>query len=173
MIVGVWRGARLLAPCLVVFACCALAAEPAAKPDPNSPASKSLPRSEFLRDMDAEFVRMDTDRNKDLTRQEVQAFRSAELVAQFRQRNHAIFAALDKDKNGVLSAQEFAALVPASAPFDARPFVAGMDLNHDGKVSLVEHRTATLANFDRLDTDKDGVVSAPEMRAGGIAGKQP
>ena len=33
-----------------------------------------------------------------------------------------------------------------------------MDGNRDSQISLAEHRTATLANFDRLDTDKDGVV---------------
>ena len=43
-----------------------------------------------------------------------------------------------------------------------------MDSNRDGQVSLVEHRSATLANFDRLDTDKDGNVTAAEMKAGGI-----
>ena len=34
-----------------------------------------------------------------------------------------------------------------------------MDGNRDQQVSLVEHRTATLANFDRLDTDRNGVVT--------------
>ncbi len=43
------------------------------------------------------------------------------------------------------------------------------DTSKDGKVSLIEHRTATLANFDRLDTDKDGVVTGAEMKAGGVA----
>jgi hypothetical protein len=43
------------------------------------------------------------------------------------------------------------------------------DGNRDGQVSLVEHRTATLANFDRIDTDKNGIVSVAEMRAGGVA----
>jgi hypothetical protein len=28
---------------------------------------------------------------------------------------------------------------------------------------------ATLANFDRLDTDKDGIVTPAEMKAAGIA----
>jgi hypothetical protein len=39
------------------------------------------------------------------------------------------------------------------------------DLNHDGIVTLVEHRTATLATFDGLDADKDGVVTPAEMEA--------
>ena len=48
-----------------------------------------------------------------------------------------------------------------------RPMLAREDSNRDSQVSLVEHRAATLANFDRLDTDKDGMVTAAEMKAGG------
>jgi Ca2+-binding EF-hand superfamily protein len=47
-------------------------------------------------------------------------------------------------------------------------FINQMDANHDGKVTMIENRAATLVNFDRLDTDKDGVVSPAEMRAGGL-----
>ena len=46
-----------------------------------------------------------------------------------------------------------------------------LDLNRDQKITLIENRTATLATlatFDKLDTDKDGIVSAAEMKAGGI-----
>ena len=39
------------------------------------------------------------------------------------------------------------------------------DLNRDGSVTLVEYRTAKLVNFDRMDSDKDGVVSPAEMKA--------
>jgi Ca2+-binding EF-hand superfamily protein len=49
--------------------------------------------------------------------------------------------------------------------------IARFDGNHDGSISLVEYRAGTLANFDRLDADKDGVVTAAEMRTGGIAPK--
>ena len=34
-----------------------------------------------------------------------------------------------------------------------------MDGNRDRQISLAEHRAAMLANFDRLDTNRDGVVS--------------
>ena len=46
--------------------------------------------------------------------------------------------------------------------------MAKMDLSKDGQISLIEHRTATLANFDRMDTDKDGVVTPAEMKAAGL-----
>ena len=51
---------------------------------------------------------------------------------------------------------------------DGRMIITTMDSTRDGQISLIEHRTATLANFDRLDIDKDGVVNATDMRAGGI-----
>ena len=44
----------------------------------------------------------------------------------------------------------------------------GWDANRDGSVTLVEYRAGKLVNFDRMDTDKDGIVSAAEMRAAGI-----
>ena len=46
--------------------------------------------------------------------------------------------------------------------------LARMDGNRDSQVNLIEYRTATLANFDRLDTDKNGIVTPAEMKAGGI-----
>lgn len=33
---------------------------------------------------------------------------------------------------------------------------AQLDLNKDGRVSLVEHRGGKLAYFDKIDTDKEG-----------------
>lgn len=51
---------------------------------------------------------------------------------------------------------------------DGRMIITTMGSTRDGQISLIEHRTATLANFDRLDIDKDGVVNATDMRAGGI-----
>jgi hypothetical protein len=47
--------------------------------------------------------------------------------------------------------------------------LAQEDSNRDSQISLAEHRAATLANFDRLDTDRNGVVTAAEMKAAGIA----
>jgi len=68
-----------------------------------------------------------------------------------------------------LSATEFSKLMSAPPTADATPMLTREDGNRDQKISLVEHRAATLANFDRIDADKDGVVTAAEMKAGGIA----
>src|SRR5687768_14426670 len=81
----------------------------------------------------------------------------------------AQFMQLDADKSGFLSPAEFAKLTASPAPANGLPMLTREDINRDNQVSMIEHRTATLANFDRLDTDKNGVVTAAEMKAGGVA----
>ena len=56
----------------------------------------------------------------------------------------------------------------SAPPPNAKPVLDRDDLNHDGSISLVEYRTAKLANFDRMDTDKDGIVTVVEMKAAGL-----
>ncbi len=42
--------------------------------------------------------------------------------------------------------------------------MARLDTNKDGKVSAAEFRAPVLAAFDRADTNKDGTISAEEQR---------
>lgn len=127
-----------------------------------------LPRAQFIADMDSEFRKMDADKNGQLTRVEIEQYQKLQAVAQAQSRNRALFAQLDTDKSGQLSAAEFAKIATPAPAANGQPMIARMDGNRDSQVSLVEHRTATLSNFDRLDSDKDGYVSAAEMKAGGI-----
>ena len=127
-----------------------------------------LPRAQFIAGMDSEFRKMDADKNGQLTRTEIEQFQTQQLEAQTRARNKELFAQLDKNKNGQLSPAEFAGMATA-APANAQPMIARMDGNRDSQISQAEHRTATLANFDRVDSNKDGVVTAAEMKAGGIS----
>lgn len=126
--------------------------------------TQPVPRAEYLQVMDGEYRKMDTNGDGRVTPQEA----AAKLMQDERDRalaaNRQIFAQLDKDKNGSLSPQEFAGLI-AVPPADPAPFMQRMDLNKDGIVTLVEHRTVMLATFDGLDTDKDGVVTPAEMAA--------
>ena len=127
----------------------------------------SLPRAQFIADMDGQFRKMDANKDGQLTRLEIEQFQKAIIVAAAQARNRQLFAALDTDKNGQISPTEFVR-VPMNTPAANPQQVLGFDSGRDGKVSLLEHRTATLANFDRLDTDKDGNVSLAEGRAGGV-----
>ena len=136
-------------------------AQPAAGPQP-------LSRTTFLAEMDLQFRLMDADKNGQLTRTEIEQFQKLAAVAEAQARNRSLFAQLDADKNGQISALEFKKLIASPTPANAGPMLSREDSNRDQQISLVEHRVATLANFDRLDADKDGVVTSAEMKAGGI-----
>ena len=128
----------------------------------------SVPRATFIETMDAEFKRMDADKNNILTKKEIEEYQRATSILITQRRNVALFQALDKDKNGSLTQAEFAAL-PMNVPQpNAAPVLAQTDFNRDGQVTLVEFRSGKLVNFDRMDTDKDGIVTPAEMRAGGL-----
>jgi hypothetical protein len=151
---------------LLALAILAGATTPAIAQAPAGPSA--IPRDRFIADMDAEFRKMDADKNGLLTKVEIEQYQKLQAIAQAQARNRALFARLDADRNGQLSPAEFAKLVTAPPPANAQPMLTRMDSNRDSQISLVEHRTATLANFDRLDTDKDGIVTPAEMKAGGI-----
>ena len=130
--------------------------------------SQPILRAAFIAQMDAQFGKMDADRNGRLDRSEIEQFEAQKALAEAQARNESLFDQLDVNKNGQISATEFAKLVAQPAAVGAQPMLSREDGNRDGHISLVEHRVATVANFDRLDTDRDGVVSLAEMRAAGI-----
>ena len=138
-----------------------VAAPAAAGPQP-------IQRATFIGEMDAQFRKMDADKNGQLTALEIEQFQKLQAVAEAEDRNRALFAQLDTNKNRQLSQAEFAKMVYPPTPSDPRPMLSREDANRDQQISLVEHRAATLANFDRIDADKDGVVSPAEMKAGGV-----
>ena len=117
------------------------------------------------------------DKNGILTRKEIEGFQRATASLIAKQRNTGLFQALDVDKNGQLSAVEFTGLpmnvpqpnaTPVLAQVDGRPLLAKLDSNKDGMISLIEHRAGKLSYFDQIDTDKDGVVTVAEMKAAGV-----
>ena len=152
-----------------------VAAMPAGAQQPRKPAAAPaaaaavpVPRSDFIQTMDAEFGKMDADKNKLVTRAEVEQFQRAAAAIRARETARALFARMDADKNGQLSIAEFERSAVSPAPPNPAPILAQHDLNKDGRITLVEYRTAKLANFDRMDSDKDGIVSVAEMRAAGL-----
>ena len=132
-----------------------------------APVAQPLPRATFNATMDGEYRKIDTNKDGQLSRAEVEAFQKAAIAVQVQARQRAVFVTLDGDRNGQLSLAEFSR-VPVNPQRTNPDVLMRFDTNRDGKVSLIEHRTATLANFDRLDVDKDGVVSLAEMTGGGM-----
>jgi Ca2+-binding EF-hand superfamily protein len=130
--------------------------------------AEPIPRTQFIAQMDSQFRQMDADKNGQITRAEIEQYQEQLALTEAKTRNRAQFAELDTNKNGQLSAAEFAKLTPPTAAANAGPMLAREDSNRDSQISLIEHRAATLANFDRLDTDRNGIVTAAEMKAGGI-----
>ena len=43
--------------------------------------------------------------------------------------------------------------------------------NKDGRIGLIEHGGGKLSHYDRIDSDKDGVVTVAEMKAAGVIKK--
>ena len=128
-----------------------------------APASTTVTRLQYIASMDGEFRKMDADKNGQLTRTEIEQFQAQQLAAQAQARNKSLFGQLDKDKNGQLSRAEFARIATPAPVANGQPMIARMDGNRDSQISIAEHRTATLRNFDRVDSDKDGVVTPAEM----------
>ncbi len=148
-----------------VMALAALA-PPALAQDADVP---SVNRGDFVASMNAEFARLDGDGDGRVTRAEVEASQRQAAQAEALRQNRLVFDRLDADGNGTLTPDEFAQLAnPAAIPIDAAPMMAQLDGDGDGLITLVEHRTATQANFDRIDGDRDGVVTPAEMRVAGI-----
>lgn len=151
-----------------LLAVAAVASLAAAQPNAPSAPSPPLARSQFVTQMDAEFRKMDGDKNGQASRAEIEQYQQLQAVSRAEARNQRQFAELDSDRNGQLSKAEFAKLVAPPPAANAQPMLSRMDGNRDQQISLAEHRAATLANFDRLDTNRDGNVSDAEMKAGGI-----
>ena len=137
-------------------------------PPAGAAAAVPVPRAGFIATMDNEFRKMDADKNNIATRAEIERFLGALAVAEQQARRRATFVQLDTDKNGQLSLAEFGQLQVTVPRRDAAPILGQADLNKDQQVTIVEYRTAKLANFDRMDADKDGVVSVAEMKAAGL-----
>jgi len=73
--------------------------------------------------------------------------------------------ALDKNKDGVLTREEF------GPPGDRNP-LAALDKDGDGRVSKAEADDRLKERFDELDKDRDGFLSAEELRPRPPAGPE-
>jgi len=127
--------------------------------------AEPVARADYLATWDALYRAYDGDGDGAVTAQEVSARLTREQQQQVLAANREIFTNLDRDGNGALSPDEFARLAAEVAPVDPASFVERFDLDRNGTITLVEHRTVMLAGFDAIDADKDGVVTPDEMAA--------
>lgn len=158
---------------LTLFLCTAIApvfaqTAPAARPPAQGP--QPVSRAVFVQRIDSAFVAADANKDGFADRAELTADQTR-LLAQrkedFIRGREAAFRRLDTNKDGSLTLQEFNAIA-ASAPtpeVNVAPLLARFDTNKDGRVSLAENRAPAIANFDRADTNGDGILSPQEQRA--------
>ena len=127
-------------------------------------AQDSLPRAQAMARAEAEFVKVDVNKDGQMSRTEIETFQRVSITTANAARAKAVFERLDSDKNGQLSPAEFAKVNSAAPKVDASD-VLRIDTNKDGQISLAEHKAATLATFTSVDANKDGVLTATEVRA--------
>jgi len=133
-----------------------------------SAAPQAMTKAALTAQLDNNFNQVDTNKDKSLSQAEIQAVQAknmAEAKAELDKRIAAEFAKLDSDKNGQLTLAEFKAFAPGPKSQPAADLIKQLDRNGDGKVVQDEFRAAPLANFDRIDLNKDGTISADERAA--------
>ena len=157
-----------------LFAFALLSAAPgvalAQAPQPAASSAEPITRASFIATMDGEYKKLDANSDGIITKIELEASQQRTRTAALAQQARELFVKFDTDRNGQLSLAEFIYATsggPQQRP-DVTPMMTKLDANRDSKVTLVEYRTVTLTGFDKLDTDKDGVVSVAEQRAGGL-----
>ena len=144
------------------------AAQEAAKPAAEE--AKPISRTEISNELDADYADLDGDKDGKVTPQEINSrlVKSAEAkVDVLRKARDEAFARLDTDKDGAISRAEFdsKAPLPTIKDADAKPFLDQFDADKDGYVWKDEFRAPTLANFTKLDANKDGTLSLAEQKA--------
>jgi hypothetical protein len=118
-------------------------------------------RAALQKQLEARFDALDANKDGVISPEERKAGMSA--------RRAQMFARVDKDGNGAISRDEFDSMKPgrgAGRPGKGGPGKALAARGPETKAEFVSHR---LAMFDRVDTNKDGVISDAERAA--IRGK--
>ena len=103
------------------------------------------------------------DANKDGWVDKAEAER--DFDARFRARQNAAFARIDANKDGSISRQEFDAASGQPTAQARSNWLTFNDVDKNGRVALAEATAKELGAFDRIDTDRNGILSAEELRA--------
>ena len=123
-----------------LFALAAIASTPALA---QAGASDSVPRAKVVANAEAEFARVDSNKDGQMSRAEIETFQRTSSAARAAARNKAMFTELDSDKNGQISAAEFAKAT--SAPKTDADSVLQVDANKDGVITEAEVKAAASA----------------------------
>jgi Ca2+-binding EF-hand superfamily protein len=160
---------------LIVAAAFAVPAGAVDQPKPAQPqaaaqaAPQTMNKADFLKQVDARFAAIDTNRDGSISKDEVAAMQAkalAEAQANEQKQLEASFKKLDTNKDNALSLAEFrAAAPPLRARQTADQMLAELDTNKDGKVTSAEYRNGPLAGFDKADANHDGTLTAQELAA--------
>ena len=146
----------------------ALNAQPAGQAKPAQ-APQQVSKADFTKNVDARFSAIDTNKDGNLSKDEVSAMQAkalADAAAAEQKQMEADFKKLDTNNDNSLSLAEFkAAAPPLRAKQTAEQLIAELDANKDGKISTAEYRAGPLANFDKADTDHNGFLTAQEVQA--------
>lgn len=128
-----------------------------------APVGADLTREKFLLQMDSDFRIRDANADGQISRIEIENYERRLALDKAVAANRDLFNRLDRDRNNVLTPNEFLALVNDNSVVDVSKTMQRFDKNRDQVITLVEYRTATLSNFDQLDRDKDGKLSQSEI----------
>jgi Ca2+-binding EF-hand superfamily protein len=140
----------------------------AAQSNPAAPAAQPVTKAALSSQIDASFARLDSNGDKSLNTAEIDAAQKrqvAEAQGVINKRLETEFTKLDGNKDGQLSLAEFKAAAPTPKTATPAELLGQLDKNKDGKVTHDEFRSGPLANFDRIDTNKDGTISEAERSA--------
>lgn len=153
-------------------------ARPAILPaiQPGGRAERPVTRAELVRDLDLKYKALDINNDGDVTQAEIRAAqaRAEQAVdAQLAKRRAADFARLDTDRDGRLTSAEYSAGTPIAPRRKADPdaVVLRMDIDKNRAVSAAEFRAPSLATFDKLDVNGDGIAAIDEQRKARRAGR--
>ncbi len=156
----------------------ALAQEPAT---PAAKEEKPVTRIAISDKLNADYADLDADKDGKATAEEINArlIKTAEAdIEVLRKARDEAFAKLDTNSDGSVSKAEFEARAPLpkiKEP-DPKPFLDRFDADKDGAISQDEFRAPTLANFEKMDRNKDGTLSPAEQKGpppGATAKKKP
>ena len=127
-----------------------------------------ISRAEFVDSRIARLTALDADRDGRVSAEE----RRAGMQARRAERAAARFDALDKDRNGSISREEFTAPREQRADRADRAIRGDRMGRHGGRrgearaaMTIADVQTRMAAQFDRMDANRDGFITAEERTA--------